>query len=128
MALQCDPSVTLETVGNVLTSGSLAANTSTTFTVDFSTSTLGGYVQVWDTGGGTVATTNGCQVQAFLAGDTTPNYDTVPFAGTLFTITTVVSTAARQSFFLPTGKWQIKLTNLDVTNAITVEATSQPLA
>ncbi len=127
MGLASDPSVTFNTAGNALASGSLAANTSTTFTVDFSTNTIGGFLQVWNTGGGTVAGTNGCQVQAFATADTTPNYDTVAFSGVNFVITTVVSTAARQSVFLPTGKYQIKLTNLDVTNAITVEATTAPV-
>jgi len=128
MALQYDPSVTAEAAGNIYASNSLAAATAVNNTVDFSTNTLGGYVQVWNTGGGTVATVNGCQVAAYLAGDTTPHYDTIPFAGTIFTIPTTVSTAAGQSFFLPTGKGQVTVTNLDATNAITVEITSQPLA
>ncbi len=41
-----------------------------------------------------------------------------------FTIPTTVSTAVYQSFALPTGKYDIKLTNLDATNAVTVEITS----
>jgi hypothetical protein len=124
VALQYDPSVGLSTRYNALASGSLAANSSTTFTADFSANCLGGFVQVWNTGGGTVAATNGCQVQAFATADTGPNYDTVAFAGTNFTIATVVSTAAAQSFLLPAGKYQIKLTNLDLSNAITVGATT----
>ena len=128
MALSTDPSVTLNTRYNALSSQSLANSTSVTFTVDFSSSSLGGFVQIWNTGGGTVAATNGCQVQAFATADTGPNYDTIAFAGTNFTITTVVSTAAAQSFFLPTGKYQIKLINLDATNAVTVGATTAPVA
>jgi hypothetical protein len=128
MALQYDPSATLNAHGNALTSASLAANTAVSFTVDFTSSTLGGFVQIWNTGGGTVAATNGLQVQVFATADTTPNYDTIPFGGVNFTIATVTSTAARQSFFLPTGKFQVTLTNLDVTNAITVEATKAPVA
>ena len=127
MSLASDPSVTFNSNGNALSSQSLANSTSVTFTADFSSSTVGGFVQVWDTGGGTVATTNGCQVQAFATADTGPNYDTVAFAGVNFVITTVVSTAARQSFFLPTGKYKIQLTNLDATNSITVEATTAPV-
>jgi len=128
VALQYDPSVTLNTRYNAYSSQSLAAATSTTFTADFSSNSLGGFVQVWNTGSGSVAGTNGCQVQAFATADTGPNYDTVAFAGTNFTITTVASTAAAQTVFLPTGKYKIQLTNLDASNAITVGATTAPVA
>jgi len=131
MALLYDPSVTLSSAGNaVASSTSLNANTSTTFNVDFSSSTLGGFVQIWNTGGGTVATTNGLQIQAFATAESgaSPNYDTIAFGGVNFTIATTASTTARQSFFLPTGKYQIKLTNLDVTNGITIEATTAAMA
>ena len=128
MALSSDPSVTFNARYNALGSVSLASSGTTSFTADFSSSALGGFVQIWDTGGATVAATNGCQVQAFATADTSPNYDTIAFAGTNFTITTVQSTAAAQSFFLPSGKYQIKLTNLDATNAITVGATTASVA
>ena len=128
MSLLYDPSVTFNTRYNALSSQTCTNGTPLTFTVDFSNSRLGGFVQVWNTGGGTVAATNGCQVQAFATADTGPNYDTVAFAGTNFTITTVVSTAAAQSFFLPTGKYKIQLSNLDTANTITVGATTAPVA
>ena len=123
-----DPSVTFNAQYNALASGSLSASGTTTFTADFSSSKLGGFVQIWDTGGATVAATNGCQVQCFATADTGPNYDTIAFAGTSFTITTVASTAAAESFFLPTGKYKVQLTNLDATYAITVGATTAPVA
>jgi len=127
MALQYDPSVTLNARYNAYASQSLAAATSATFTADFSTSSLGGFVQIWDTTT-TVAGTNGLQVQAFATADTGPNYDTVAFAGTNFILAPAGSSTGAQSFFLPTGKYQIKLTNLDGTNAITVGATTAPVA
>lgn len=128
MALAADPSVTYNSAGNILaTSTSIAASGSNSAgVVDFSTNSLGGWVQFTDTGGGTVAATNGLQVQVFPAGDGTPNYDTV--AMVTIAITTVVSTASRQSVLLPTGKYSIKLTNLDATNAITAGITSNPIA
>jgi len=125
--LQYDPSVTFNTRYNAYSSQSLAASGTTTFTVDFSSSSLGGFVQIWDTTT-TVAATNGCQVQAFATADTGPNYDTVAFAGTNFVLAPGGSSTAAQSFFLPTGKYQIKLTNLDGTNAITVGATTAAVA
>jgi len=128
MALQYDPSVTFNAAYNMYASNTLAAGANISNTVDFSSSLLGGFVQIWNTGGGTVAATNGCQVQVFATADTTPSYDTVPFSGANFVIATVTSTAARQSIFLPTGKYSINLKNLDVTNAITVGITSAPVA
>ena len=127
MALTADPSVTFSSQYNARSNTTLAAGASANFTADFSTSSLGGFVQVWNTGGGTVAGTNGCQVQAFATSDGT-HYDTIPFGGVNFTITSVVSTQNGQSFFLPTGKYQITVTNLDVTNDITVGATTAPVA
>lgn len=127
MALQYDPSCTLNTAGNIYASNSLGAGGSISNTVDFSSSTLGGYVQIWN-GAGTVAATAGLQVQVFATADTTPNFDTIPFAGNYFVIPSVASFTNRQTVFLPTGKFSVKLTNLDATNAVTVEITSAPLA
>lgn len=126
MSLSSDPSVTYNSAGNAVSSASLGAGASTTFVADFSSNMLGGWVQIWDTGGASVATTNGLQVQVFPAGDNTPGYDTVAIAQ--FTITTVASTVEKQSIPLPMGKYQFKLTNLDASNGITIEATTNPIA
>lgn len=128
MPLGADPSVTFNAHYNALASQVCTNGTPLTFTVDFSSSSLGGFVQIWNTGGGTVNATNGCQVQAFATADTTPHYDTIPFAGVNFVITTVASSANAQSFFLPTGKYQVNLQNLDASNTITVGATTAPVA
>jgi hypothetical protein len=125
MSLNADPSVTLGSTGNAKASSSLAASGTVSFVVDFSTSTLGGFVQIWDTTT-TVAATNGLAVQAFATADGT-NFDTVPFGAVNFTMSPAASSTARQSFFLPTGKYTITLTNLDATNAVTIEATSAPV-
>jgi hypothetical protein len=136
MALSAAPSFTPGSVGNIYGPSSLAGNTSTTqgpFYVGVfgqvgaqGTSTTGsalsGRVQVWNTGGGTVATTNGLQVQVFSTADGT-NYDSVGFGGLNFVIATTASTATLQSFDLPPGQYKIKFTNLDGTNAVTVTAT-----
>ena len=141
MSLSAAPTFTPGSAGNIYSSNSLGANTSFTTSAFYvgvsgqsgsqgSTTTgsaLAGRVQVWNTGGGTVASTNGLQVTAFSTSDGT-NYDTVAFGGTGFVIATVVSTAALASFDLPPGQYKIKLTNLDVTNAITVEITIGTLA
>jgi hypothetical protein len=128
MPLSSDPSVTYNSQGNILaTSTSIAASAAHTGSiVDFSSSSLGGWVQVTPTGGSTVATTNGCQVSIYPAGDSAPHYDYYP----LFqqTIAIVASTATPLSFLLQTGKYSITLTNVDATNAITAGITSNPVA
>lgn len=102
-------------------SASLAASASATFDLDFSAK-YGGRCQVKNTGGGSVSATNGLKVEAFGLFGAGPTADTIAFPS--FTITTVVSTANYQSFELPPGKWRVKLTNLDASNAVTVEATT----
>jgi hypothetical protein len=122
MSLGSDPSLNPGTTGNAKASASLAASGTVSFVVDFSTNVLGGFVQIWDTTT-TVAATNGLTVQAFSTPDGT-NFDTIPFGGVNFTIAPAASSTARQTFFLPTGKYTITLTNLDATNAVTIQATS----
>jgi hypothetical protein len=128
MSLSSDPSVTYNSQGNILaTSTSIAASASHPGSiVDFSSSSLGGWVQVTPTGGSAVATTNGCVVSIYPAGDSTPHYDY--YAIFQQTIGIVASTATPLSFLLPTGKYSISLTNVDATNAITAGITSNPIA
>jgi hypothetical protein len=126
MSLSADPSVTLGSTGNAKASSSLAASGTVSFVVDFSANVLGGFVQIWDTTTA-VAATNGLTVQAFATADGT-NFDTVAFGGVNFTMSPAASSTARQSFFLPTGKYTITLTNLDATNAVTIAATSAPVS
>jgi hypothetical protein len=77
-------------------------------------------IQVKNTGGGTVAATNGLQIDVYRYVDGGTRKDTIPIL--TFTIPTTVSTEKEQSIVLPTGYYSVKFTNLDVTNAITVDA------
>lgn len=120
------PTTTYSSHGNAYTSGSLAASGSANFDADYSSAKYGGWTQVWNTGGGTVASTNGLQIDVYPYGDSTPNADTESMFS--YTLPTVASTAKRKSFFLPNGKYKIVLTNLDTTNAITIEATTNGTA
>ena len=128
LVLYAGPSVTYNAAGNILaTSTSIAASGSSSGNiVDFSTASFGGFIQIIPTGGGTVAATNGCKVEIYAAGDSTPNYDSEVLV--TFTIVTVVSTTKRKSTLLPTGKYSVKLTNLDATNAITAGISSAPVS
>ncbi len=65
---------------------------------------------------GTVAATNGLQIDVFRYVDGGTNADTIAVMS--FTIPGTTSTTKRQSFALPTGHYNVKITNLDATNAI----------
>jgi hypothetical protein len=137
MPLSAAPTFTPGSTGNIYASNPLAANASTIqgpFFIGVSGqggspgsattgSALSGRVQVINTGGSAVASTNGLQVQVFSTSDGGTTYDTVAFGGTNFVITTIASTSTPLSFDLPPGQYKIKLTNLDASNAITVEVT-----
>lgn len=115
------PSVTENSAANADASASLAASASRTFDVDFR-SKFGGEIQIKLTGGGTVAGTNGLKVEWFLNNGTASQVDTK--ARGSFIIPAVVSQTDYQSFALPTGRWRVKLTNLDASNAVTASATT----
>jgi hypothetical protein len=118
--MSVSPSMTFNAQAGALASQSLAASGTVTYNLDLSNK-FEGQIQVKDTGGGTVAATNGCQIDVYRGFGAGPTYDTTSMM--TIVITTVVSTAKYASFSLPTGKYQVKLTNLDATNAITVEST-----
>ena len=128
IAAYAGPTVTYNTAGNILaTSTSISASgTSTGNIVDFSSACFGGWLEAVDTGGGTVAATNGLRVDVYALGNSASSYSTTPM--TTFTITTVTSTVKRQAILLPTGKYSVTLTNLDATNAITAGLTSNPIS
>jgi hypothetical protein len=127
MSLSADPSVTMGTTAGALSSQSLAASGTQNFIVDFSATQLGGYVQIGNKPGASVSTTTGVLVQAFNTCDGT-TYDTIPFGGVNFVITSAASTQQYQSLFLPTGKFKILLTNQDATFATTIQATISTVA
>jgi len=118
------PTYTGAAAGNVITSASIAASgtSSSTTALDFSAN-FEGQIHVLNTPGGSVAATRGLKVQVFR------RYGSSPTTGqsALLTYTlpsATASTAESLDFFLPTGKYAITLTNLDGTNAIVAEVTS----
>jgi hypothetical protein len=124
---------TINALNNGISSGTLAASGTANFTLDLTgvgstgtgtstTGDLGAIVNNTSTPGGTVAATNGLQVQQFNGHGTTPTYTTV--AVVQFTIPSVASTNANQDYTV-NGPCRIKnlQTNLDATNAITAGAT-----
>lgn len=110
------PTFTGGTAGNGKSSASLAAGASaSTFDVDVSTS-FEARLQVGATFG-TIAATAGLQIQIFELVGSTPVADTV--AGPGSQILAAVSGAQAMTVHLQTGKWRVKLTNLDATNGLT---------
>jgi hypothetical protein len=99
-----------------IASASLAASGTTTGNVNLLTK-FEGHFQVLATFG-TVAATNGLQVDVFrdIADSTGTVLDSIALLS--FVIPGTTSTTKRQSFVLGTGYYQIKLTNLDGTNAV----------
>jgi hypothetical protein len=108
---------TSNAAGNLLASTTIAASgTNSTTNLDASTA-FEAQVQVSVTFG-TVAATSGLQVDVFRRIGSGPAVDTV--AITSFVIASTASTTVKQSFALPTGRYNIKLTNLDATNSVTL--------
>lgn len=107
--------MTFGSAGNVRASASLAASASASYNLDYSAK-IEGQVTVKATFG-TVAATAGLRVE-FL-----PRYGSGPADSTIasltYTIPAVGSTTASKTFYLSTGKYVNKVTNLDPTNAIT---------
>jgi hypothetical protein len=128
MATATTVTYTAGAAGNVITSASLAAsataNSSTA--MDFSAA-FEGQVHVKNTPGGSVAATRGVTIEVFRRYGTTPT--TAQTAMLTYTLpSATASTAESLDLFLPPGVYNIKLTNLDATNAVTVEVTSDKVA
>lgn len=107
--------MTFNAKGNVVNNATLAASASRTDAVDASAK-FEVQVQV-EVAFGTVAATSGLQVDVYRRFGAGPTDDTISIL--TFTIPSTASTTKDQSFALPTGKYDIKLTNLDATNSVT---------
>jgi hypothetical protein len=114
--------------GNVHASASLGAGANTSDTVDSIFATcLMGFVHVKNTPGGSVAATRGLRIDVFRRYGSSPT--TGETAWYSFTMpSTTASIAESLDFTLEPGKYSFKFTNLDASNAITVEATGDVLA
>jgi hypothetical protein len=128
MASSTTPTYTSSAAGNVIASASLAASatTNSSTAMDFS-GAFQGQVHVLNTPGGSVATTRGLKIEIFRRYGTTPT--TAETAMYIYTLpSTTASTAESVDIFLDTGIYNIKLTNLDASNSVTVEVTSDRLS
>ena len=118
MSTSTTPVMVFNAVDNIRASASLAAGASANADVDYSV-VFEAQVHVKNTPGGTVAVTRGLRIDVYKRTGNGPTTADSPFI-TFFLPSTTASTAESLDFYLPTGKYNIKVTNLDVTNAITV--------
>lgn len=107
--------------GNIRASASLAAAGTDNDDVDYS-AVFEAMVHVVNTPGGTIAATRGLRIDIYRNYGTGPSIAESPML-TYFLPSTAASTAESLDIFLPTGKYNIKITNLDAANAVTVEIT-----
>lgn len=116
------PSMTFNAVGNIRAAASLAAGGTASYSIDASDK-IELQITVTNTPGGTVASTRGVRVEFFPRYGSTAEDSLIPaFAFTL--PSTTASTEESKTFFLGTGKWTVKVTNLDASNAVTLEISS----
>jgi hypothetical protein len=109
------PVMTLtHTEGNLLASSTIAAAATATFDVDYSAK-IGGLVQV-RVDFGTVAATAGVQMDVWRRVGSGPGIDTQ--AVSTLVVAATASTTQRRSLALGTGRYRIKLTNLDASNSV----------
>jgi len=117
------PTMTFNAAGNILTSQALAlSGTVTSAVMDFSTK-FEGQLTIKNTPGAAIAATRGLKIECFAQYGTGPSTSLI--AQILYQLQSLTaSTAESTILFLPSGKWTVKLTNLDATNAVTIEVTS----
>lgn len=115
--------MTFNSAGNADASASLAASANRTFDIDGSTK-IETQLTIKNTPGGSVAATRGLRIEVlngYAASGTT--YNTLP-ERTYVLPSQTGSTAESVTLRLGPGKYRVRITNLDATNAVTVEATT----
>lgn len=119
------PSITANAEGNIRASTSLAASATANYDRDYSDK-ISTTITVEVIPGGTVSATHGLLVEVFRRYGTGPTTQATP--DTPYTIAPLVaSTTKDKSFELGPGKYNIKITNLDASQAVTVEITDATL-
>jgi hypothetical protein len=117
------PVMTFNAAGNVRASATLAAGGTFTAALDFSTK-VEGQVTVVVTNGAAIAASHGLQVDFWSGYGTTVAYTNVGAISAMVGQSVNQSSVQSMTFYVPTGKYQIRGSNTDFTNAITVEVTS----
>jgi hypothetical protein len=120
------PVMTFNTAGNVISSGSISAGGTTNANVDYS-GVWEARLVVKNTPGGTVAATRGVRIDVFTRYGSTPT--TSASAHRSWTLpSATASTAEDLAFWLESDKYNVKLTNLDASNAVTDEVSADTVS
>lgn len=109
------PSMTFNAKGNIVSGATIALSATNTQAIDASTK-FEVQIQI-EVIFGTVAAVSGLQIDVFRRSGAGPTDDTISVL--TFVIPSQTSTTKDQSFALPTGKYDVKATNLDATNGVT---------
>jgi hypothetical protein len=113
------PTYTANAAGNLRASASLAASASFNNDVDYSAK-FEAQIHIKNTPGGSVSGTRGLKIEIFRRYGSGPTTADTPMM-TFYLPSTTASTAESMDIFLSTGKYNIKVTNLDAAQAVTVE-------
>ena len=120
------PIYTGNTAGNIRSSSSLGNGANATYDLDAYSSKFEIQINVTNTPGGTIAGTAGLRIEVFRRYGATPTVAASPCLS--FTLPSAnTNTAEAKDFVLGPGKYRIKVTNLDATNAVTVEITADTI-
>jgi len=115
------PTYTGNSAGNIRSSASLSASATANYDVDYS-AVMEGQVHVKNTPGGTIAATRGLRIDVYRRYGATPTVAESPMAS--YTLPSAgASTAESIDIYLGPGNYNVKITNLDASNAVTVEIT-----
>jgi hypothetical protein len=117
------PTLTRGAAGNLHSSASLGASaTANNDTANYDAAFLV-ILTVKNTPGGSVAATRGLQIDVYNRYGTTPTTAASPML--TFTLPSATASTAETAppIYLPGGQYNVKFTNLDASNAVTVEAT-----
>jgi hypothetical protein len=119
------PNFTYNSAGNIRASASLTNSGTANYDVDYS-AVMQGIVTVKNTPGGSVSSTRGVRVDVYNRYGSSPTTDASPVQSYTLPSATA-STAEDLTIWLQPGKYNIKITNLDATNAVTVEITGDTM-
>lgn len=118
MSTSTTPVMTFNAVDNVRAAASLAASGTANYDVDYS-AVFEAQVHIKNTPGGTISGTRGLKIEIFKRTGSGPTTGSSPFM-TYFLPSQTASTAESADIYLSTGKYNIKITNLDTAQAIDV--------
>lgn len=119
------PSYTGNAANNIRASSSLGAGASANYDVVYS-GKFEGQVNIKNTPGSTIAATAGVRVDVYRNFGSSPTKAASPFYSVTLP-SEVANTAESQDIFLPPGKYNITITNLDASNAVTVGITGDTI-